>query len=70
MFRWLVILALVLGGVIGFLIKSGLTVRTNEESAVHPGKPVELYHEKAASTYLRTKDKIREIQKTSEERDF
>ena len=70
MFRWIVLLALVLAICLSFLIKSGLTVKTSEESAVHPGQAVELYHEHAASTYLRAKDKIREIQKTSDEQNF
>ena len=68
--RWVVIAALVLGCLIAWLIKSGLTVRTGEESAVRPGKPVEIYHEQVTSTYLRAKDTIRGIQKVKDEQDF
>ena len=70
MLKWLLILAVVLGCLLGWLIKSGLTVRTGEESAVRPGHPVELYHEHVASGYLRAKEKIREIQKTRDEQAF
>ena len=60
--RWVIVAALVLGCLMAWLIKSGLTVHTSEESAVRPGHQVELYHEQAASTYLRAKDTIRDIQ--------
>ena len=65
--KWILVIAAVLGVLIGWLIKSGLTVRTGEESAVRPGKPVEIYHEHVASEYLRAKEQIREIQKTRKE---
>ena len=61
--RWIIVAAIVLGCLIGWLIKSGLTVKSGEESMIHPGKPVETYHEHVTSTYLRTKDTLREIQK-------
>ena len=60
--RWVIVAALVLGCLIAWLIKGGLTVHTGEESAVRPGKPVELYHEQVTSDYLRAKDTIRGIQ--------
>ena len=66
--KWIVLLAIVLAGVIAFLIKSSLTVRTGEESAIRPGQPVDLYHEQVASTYVRAKEKIRQIQETEDER--
>jgi len=68
--RWIVVLAIVLGCLLAFLIKSGLTVRTGEESAIRPGQPVEIYPEQVTSTYLRTKEKLREIQKTKDEQSF
>ena len=60
--RWIILVALVLAGLIGWIIKSGLMVHTGEESMVRPGKPVELYHEQVTSTYLRAKDTIHGIQ--------
>ena len=68
--RWVVVVAIVLGCLIAFLIKSGLTVRTGEESAIRPGQPVETYPEQVTSTYLKTKEKLQEIKKTREEQDF
>ena len=70
MLRWILVVAIVLGCLVGFLIKSGLTLRSGEESAIRPGQPVETYHEHVASTYLRAKEKIREIQKTHDEQAF
>ena len=37
------------------------------ESAVRPGQQVDTYHEHLTSTYLKTKEKLREIRKTQEE---
>ena len=68
--KWVLLVALVLGCLIGWLIKSGLTVRTGEESAVRPGHPVETHHEQAASSYLRMKDTLRGIQKKKDEQGF
>ena len=52
------------------LIKCGVIMRTREESAVRPGRQVEIYHEQVTSEYLGAKEKIREIQKTREGQTF
>ncbi len=67
--RWVVVAAVVLAALVVFLMKIGLIMRTGEESAVKPGHPVETYHEQVTSTYLRTKEKLRDIQKTREAQD-
>ena len=65
--KWIIIVAAVIGAILAFLIKGGLTARTGEESAVRPGKPVEGYHEQVTSTYLRAKQQIHDIQKKQDE---
>ena len=64
---WVMVIAAVLGLLIGFLIKSGLLAPTGQESAVRPGKPVEGYHEQVTSTYLRAKQQIGDIRKKQDE---
>ena len=68
--KWVIVAALVIGCLIAWLIKSALTVRTGEESAIRPGQPVETYHEALTSTYLKTKETLREIQKKKDEQEF
>ncbi len=65
--RWVIIAALVLACLIAFLIKSGMALHTGEPSAITPGQSVETYPEHLTSTYLQTKQQIREIEKTREE---
>ena len=65
--KWIIVVAIVVGLAIAWLIKSGMTVRTGEESMVRPGHEVEIYHEHVASQYLRAKQQLRDIQKKQEE---
>lgn len=68
--KWMLGLAAVIALAAAFLIKSGLLAPTDKESAVRPGHQVEGYHEQRTSTFLRTKQQLRDIQQKREEEVF
>jgi len=70
MVKWILAFALLLGVLLGFLIKSGITLRTGEESAVRPGNNVETYQEHVISQHLKMKKKIQDIQEKREQEVF
>lgn len=70
MLKWILVFALLLGVLLGFLIKSGITLRTGEESAVRPGSKVETYQEHAISQHIKMKEKIQDIQEKREQEVF
>lgn len=49
--RWMIVLAIAMAGLIAFVIRSGIMVRTAEEG----GQSVQNYHEQVTSTYNRIK---------------
>ena len=65
--RWLIAIALILAAVMAYLIKSGVTIQSNEPSRVRPGKRVETQVEQDQGTFLRAKNMIQDIQRQKNE---
>ena len=68
--KWLLLIALMVGILYGFLVKSGIAVHTQEESALRPGQEVEIYQEQVISEGIKMKQQIQELEKQREKEVF